>query len=418
MLSKSEMSAVLYITYDGLLDPLGGSQILPYIYGIAQHSGPIHILSFEKKQRFVVGKDILFAELIRRGISWHPLLFSDSAGPLGRLSKVWDMSRMYSEALRFALRYHIRIVHARSHTPAQVALFLKRLLGIRMLFDFRGLWVDERVDKGGWDLRRFTHRWQYRYFKAKERSLLKHADQVVVLTEAVVPEVVRLGVDIPEKITVIPCCADFEHFILTTPERRLNTRQALGLPASSFVLGYLGSVGQMYMLDRYLRLFELASSQRGDVYALFVTPDCDAAKELVCTLLLPVLHNRVIIDSVQRSDVPIRLAAMDLLVSFVRPSYARMASSPTKNAEAFASGLPVICNPGVGDIEAQVIALRAGRCVDPNSDTALEDAVKGFEGLCATGGATLRDRSRLMFDLEIAAMRYEKIYLELKKVNL
>ena len=33
---------VLYITYDGILDQLGGSQILPYIYGIAKNKNKVH----------------------------------------------------------------------------------------------------------------------------------------------------------------------------------------------------------------------------------------------------------------------------------------------------------------------------------------------------------------------------------------
>ena len=43
---------VLYITYDGLTDPLGQSQILPYLKGLAKHGYQFTILSFEKKDRF------------------------------------------------------------------------------------------------------------------------------------------------------------------------------------------------------------------------------------------------------------------------------------------------------------------------------------------------------------------------------
>ena len=43
---------VLYITYDGILDQLGGSKILPYIYGIEKNKNKVHILSFEKKVRY------------------------------------------------------------------------------------------------------------------------------------------------------------------------------------------------------------------------------------------------------------------------------------------------------------------------------------------------------------------------------
>ena len=46
---------ILYITYDGLLDPLGSSQILPYIYGIKEFSDSIFIISFEKSEKYNIG---------------------------------------------------------------------------------------------------------------------------------------------------------------------------------------------------------------------------------------------------------------------------------------------------------------------------------------------------------------------------
>ena len=38
-------NAVLFVTYDGLLDPLGSSQILPYLRSIASHPRSLHIIS-------------------------------------------------------------------------------------------------------------------------------------------------------------------------------------------------------------------------------------------------------------------------------------------------------------------------------------------------------------------------------------
>ena len=46
------LKSILYITYDGLLDPLGESQIIPYIKGINNDKNKIYILSFEKKNNY------------------------------------------------------------------------------------------------------------------------------------------------------------------------------------------------------------------------------------------------------------------------------------------------------------------------------------------------------------------------------
>ena len=155
---------VLYITYDGLLDPLGSSQILPYLYGINDSSKSIFIISFEKTDKLKILQKKLDSELLAKNISWKPLLFSKRLGLLG---KIWDLYKIYITAIQIVFIKKIYIVHARGHIAAQVASFLKTIFKVKFIFDFRGLWVDERVDKGGWDLNKKLHKLQYKYFKNK-----------------------------------------------------------------------------------------------------------------------------------------------------------------------------------------------------------------------------------------------------------
>jgi len=48
MQKSKRNNPVLYLTYDGLLDPLGGSQILPYLLGSMDSMTSIVRISFEK----------------------------------------------------------------------------------------------------------------------------------------------------------------------------------------------------------------------------------------------------------------------------------------------------------------------------------------------------------------------------------
>jgi glycosyltransferase involved in cell wall biosynthesis len=403
--------STLFITYDGLLDPLGGSQILPYLYSIAQHPRPLHILSFEKRDRFIAGAEKLQKELQQRGISWIPLSFTTRFGKLGKL---WDLVRMYFWCARISILNNVKIIHARGHPTAQIGLFAKRIFGTKLIFDFRGLWVDERVDKGGWDLARKFHRMQYNHFKRTERKLLANADQLVVLTNAVVPEVIKLGALPESKITVIPCCADFDHFPLTNLQRRASARKRAGIPGDALVLGYLGSVGRMYMLDRFFRLFELAAASHAKVCALVITHDLDVLKELMIRNLPLELHDRIHVCSVSRDDVPKIIPAMDILVSFIQSSYARMAASPTKLAECFAQGIPAICNAGVGDIAEQMQLLDSGIIVNPASDHDLKAVVSRLDEICQMGGVRLRKKAQEILSLDIAVAKYKSVYLKIK----
>jgi glycosyltransferase involved in cell wall biosynthesis len=349
----------------------------------------------------------MLSEIMNHKIHWKPLRFTKGLGFMGKL---WDFTRMYFWSFYLANKYTTQVVHARGHAPAQVGLFLKQLLGKKLIFDFRGLWVDERIDKGRWDLNNFFHRLQYKYFKQVEKKLLSQADQIVVLTDKVVNEVVKLGVSNISKVTTIPCCADFDHFILSNETLKLKARALVNISKNSFVVGYLGSVGNMYLLDRFFYLFKQIANARSDCCALLITYDVLKLKTLVKSNLPDSLHNSVYIKSASREGVPLLITAMDIMVSFILPSYARMGASPTKIAECFAAGVPVIANDGVGDIAKIVNKLDGGKIVDPFSDEDLTKVPHELDKIVAKGGYRLREVSRPILGLELANKRYKSVY--------
>ena len=359
---------ILYLTYDGLLDPLGSSQILPYVKDISRHQDEVIVVSFEKSERLLHGKDALLSDLQNYSITWKPLLFTQELGFLGKLL---DLSRMYLKAFIIACKYNIEVVHTRAHPTAQVGLFVKRITKAKFIFDFRGLWVEERVDKGGWDLNRLFDRLQYKYYKRVERTLLIQSDHIVVLTNKVVDEVMKLGAIEKSRITVIPCCADYDHFPLTNKITKIDSRISLGIPNNAFVLGYLGSAGKMYMLDKFFLLFVMTTKIRTDCHALLITPDTDQLTQLMDRYLPHDLLERVHVKSATHDQVPTLLPAIDVMASFISPTYARMGASPTKMAESFASGIPVVTNSGVGDVQEIVDQLDGGWVVDSLSENGL-----------------------------------------------
>ena len=82
---------ILYITYDGILDQLGESQILPYIYGISKNKNKVHILSFEKRIRYSRYSEDTKKILSSKSIEWTPLSFTSDLGVLG---KIFDLFKI------------------------------------------------------------------------------------------------------------------------------------------------------------------------------------------------------------------------------------------------------------------------------------------------------------------------------------
>lgn len=406
------MQASLFITYDGLLDPLGSSQILPYLKSISSHPRNVHILSFEKADRYNQGVEQLKKELAGCGIGWTPLSFTSRGG---RLGKVWDLLRMYGVAISLQNKHCFSIIHCRSYQAMQVGCLLKRLFGAKTLFDMRGLWVDERVDGGIWQNDLWFDRLAYSIYKIIEKRLLSCADHVVALTARVVPELRQISPSMTNRVTVIPCCADYDHFLLPTPVQRLAVRERLGIPADSRVLSYLGSLGTWYMLEDMLRFFARAQATWGNVHFLLVTKDWRPEHEaLVVQLGLLDVRDRIHVTPASRDEVPALLGSADVMLSFIKPAYSKMASSPTKLAEAFAVGVPTISNIGIGDVGEITGDLNTGALVDLSDPAFSDELASRLDEVAALGGPLLRERSRAVLGLEVAVAKYRQVYDDLE----
>lgn len=401
------MANTLFITYDGLLDPLGQSQILPYLRSIARHPRSVHILSFEKPERFSANSGRLLTDLRIEGIRWTPLLFTRKFGFMGKLL---DLIKMYYVALRLQVKYRFKIAHCRSYQAMQVGCFLSRFFDVRTIFDMRGLWADDRVEGNLWPQVHLFYRLLYSYYKRLERSMLERANHIVVLTERVVPEIKKIAPKISCPISVIPCCADFEHFRSKDIDRE-TMRRRLDINQDDLVLSYLGSLGTVYLLDRILQFFASTQKYNPDTHLIIITQDwSDIQERAIIEYDLGEARNRIHILSASRDEVPLFLSASDIMLSFRKATYSQIACSPTKLAEAFAMGIPVISNNGIGDVDRITFELRGGALLDLDNWSAIDNLARNLEKVSSMGGERLRNAARRRFGLEIAAASYLAVY--------
>ena len=137
------MKKILYISYDGMTDQLGQSQVIPYLSQLSKMGYQITILSVEKKQKLMKLGGQIDGMLKNSGIKWVHLLFS-SRPPL--LSKMYDQWNLQSTAIRLHKENKYDLIHCRSYVAADAGLVLNKKFGVPYLFDMRGLWADEKVD--------------------------------------------------------------------------------------------------------------------------------------------------------------------------------------------------------------------------------------------------------------------------------
>lgn len=340
---NSESGTVLYISYDGLLEPLGESQVLQYLEVLAE-THKIVLLTYEKPKDWgnLERRRTFFQRLEGCGIKWIPCKYHKA--PAG-LATAYDITRGLLLALYVRIRYRIQIVHARSYVPSVIALFLKRLSGTSFIFDMRGFWPDERVNAGQWSHDSAI----YKIAKWFERRFLLEADIVVSLTNAAVREIRKLPYldgRLPD-FQVIPTCVNMSLF---TPARATGDRENIGSCPDRFILGCVGSVDGWFRFDAVLRLFgKILEKEPESRLVILNRGHHEFISESARHSGIP--RECLDVKAVEYESVPKEMATMSAGVFFYQPSYSELARSPTKMGEFLSCGVPCITNRGIGDSE-------------------------------------------------------------------
>lgn len=408
------MASTLYICYFGVREPLVQTQVLPYLREIGKApiavdgSGEsvevkVSLLTFEpsRDERDLAEFAEIRASLTTEGIEWEWLPYHKRPSAV---ATAWDIFRGTIRVWRMHRRQPFDIFHCRVHVPGVIGALARKFSSRepKILFDIRGFFPEEFVDAGIWPENGLI----FRAAKRVERWLMKGSDAFVVLTEKA-REILADEIG-TRPFEVIPCCVDIERFAAATPESRAEMRARLGI-ADRRVLAYVGSFGGWYLTEETADMFKAFFERYPNAYALILTQGKPEMIE-------PHLNERGIspddrlIRKVPSGEIPMYLSAADVAVSFIKPSYSKQASSPTKNAEYLACGLPIIANAGIGDVDRLVTEDRVGTLLTEFSPEGYAAALAEIERLGDISDRC-REAARSHFDVSsIGGKRYRRIY--------
>jgi glycosyltransferase involved in cell wall biosynthesis len=404
---SNEIKSVLYISYDGMTDPLGQSQVIPYLQHLAKEGYRFTILSFEKRARYQKEGPVVRKLMKEADIEWMPLFFT-SRPPV--LSKIWDRYRMERTAEQLHCKHGFQLIHCRSYVAAEVGLKLKKKYGVKMLFDMRGFWADEKVDNGQWNQNKLLYRRIYKHYKQKEEEFLKKADGIISLTHAAKSHLLRQPLYQDLSIQVIPCCADLDHFNYESVSEMevLKLKESLGIPLTSKVLTYLGSVGGWYMTEEMFTFFKMLEQEHPEYTMLILTKDePNVVRKEAAQLGVPV--DKLFITYSDRKRLPLFLALSDWSIFFIRNTFSKTASSPTKHAEIMGMGIPVICND-IGDTGKIIEQTGTGLIVKSFTDEAYKQVIKKMYTVDPPTKVHIRHAATRYFDLACGVQDYLSLY--------
>ncbi len=113
--SRAARRSVVFVTYNGLLDPLGHSQMLPYLERL-NREWPVRILSFERKDKLASAERVraMRERLARQEILWIQKRYHQKPS---LPATTYDMLNGVLALRRLMARERVGLIHARGYVP-------------------------------------------------------------------------------------------------------------------------------------------------------------------------------------------------------------------------------------------------------------------------------------------------------------
>ena len=400
------MNKVLYITRNGLLEPLGQSQVMPYLRGLSSYY-KISLITFEKK------KDINNSDRFERlkkecqslGICWNPQYYRYHPTLIG---SVWSMIKFLVLCLKVVKKDSIKLIHARSYLPAAVAWIVYKATKVPFIFDMRALWPEELITSSRINRNSFLHK----IIILNERLCLRDASTVVTLTNASVKYLnKKYSKELKNKeLVVIPTCVDLNKFRMCLYDKSQENK--------SMVHGCIGTVLSGWFDIKWLAIWfnKLAEINQNSTFEIISQDDSKVIRSLVDPENL--LGRRLKIYSCFPQDVPNAIKNHSISTMFYKGGeVSELGRSPTRLAEVLACGIPVVVNRGVGDVADIVTQNRVGIVLDGIDALSISNAIDNLHSLYLDEGIhrRCRDTAEKIFSLEFGIDNYRKAYTGIMK---
>jgi glycosyltransferase involved in cell wall biosynthesis len=403
------LSTILYITFDGALQPLGHSQVVRVITRLADQGARYALVSLERASDLAntARANHLRSTLARSGIEWFPSPYREGGTPRAIAENIAGALAAATRAVR---RHDVRLVHARALHSAIVAQGLKGAFGIPYLFDARAYWVDEQLEEG----RRFSSPAALASARFVEGMAFRQAAGIVTLTGLQADDLIngRMGPWHDKPMAVIPTCADYDAFVPRHNLRRPPPSALLHTLATTPgpIMAIVGSLSRSYLGDATANLVARVMAKQPEARLVVISGQAAVYEQLLGRA--GVGKDAVILTSASHDEMPHWLPFLDWGLLLLRANAAKRASMPTKLAEFFAAGvrpLALPCNDEMGSwVDRSGAGINIANASEGELDRAAEEVAHAPSATCQALDHA-RSITRPHFSLESGIAKYRTL---------
>ena len=336
------MNTIFVFAYYSFKDPVFQSAVLPYIKLTSSTQLNFILLTWERQefQMDEIVKLQLRRDLQHCGITWYET--SWHSGRLKILKKAFDMVKGLVYSMLLIRRHKAKKIYSEGFPGAIIGHYLSKMLRIPHIIHTFEPHADYMMEAGIWNQKS----WEYRLLKNLEIPIANHAQHVITATKEYKNVLLERGAK--SNICVIPSCIDTS-FYQYLPRKREEIRSHMGLKSDQIVIVYLGKLGGMYMDEELFRFFNQCLQHASDKFFFFLFTNDPVEKIVQSLKFWKIPLSKVFFKFLAKDEVPCYLSAADIGFCGIRPIKSRRFSSPIKNGEYWACGLPTLIPQGISD---------------------------------------------------------------------
>ena len=370
-MSKPKKFDLTYVTIDSISEGVGSSQILPLLQRIANAGLSINLISFEKNSP----TNNAISELKKFNIVWNQRSF-ERRGYLGGISRLFEMRSEIANT---------EIIHARSDIPA-VAAMLSREAPV--LWDIRSLWADQRSFMETNPMKKKA----IGSLRVLENVASIGATAISTLTASVVPILEARHKHLPKLQIVVPTAVDLTRFKLA-PKFPATNR---GLYSGTYNDYYDLSLSKSF-IQQMSRISPLEVEWARPKESARISLDAGETASFVAT-------QNEMANIIPNYSFGISICKLD-----AGPSL--KAAMPTKAAEFFSCGRPMVVNAGLGDLDKYIQEFNAGVVLD-GTEKDLQIEAHRLNDLLVDPETPFRCRAlaEKYFDIDEGVKKYLNLY--------
>ena len=390
---KNKKFDSIYLSYDGILDNVGFSQIYNYLVNIKINYN-INLISFEKKEKLNNSKDInnFNKNLYYNNIIWNIKKYYNTPK---NLSTIINFLIGFFVCFKLLIFKKIKVIHIRG-LPSGIMIFpLMYFFTFKIIFDMRGFWAEEKADRA--NLKRNSI--SYKLLLFIEKKLLFNSEYIICLTNESTSYLKKKYDFLKNKNFVkIPTCVDMKRFKI---KNQINKKK--------IIFSYLGSIDTAYDIDPVLNFLDKISKRNVSYKIYFFSKK---TKKLINKLKnFNISKENYSIKELNYHQVPKYLTKTDIGIFYLKKNLSIKASFPTKIAEFLACGIPIICNDFNKDITNMIIKNKLGIIMNFNNEniTPTLNQIK-IKYINSKKSFTCRQYANNFLSLNSGILKLESIY--------